>query len=109
MTLLRFQLYSNSALLQNKLQAYEDAKGSADLALGLGKEAVPDGDLAKGHFRRAVASVALKDDEAALKDLEAAAKLAPGDAAIQKEMATVKRRAQEAARKEKEAMKKFFS
>ena len=107
--MLRFQLHSNSALLQNKLKAYDEAKASADLALGLGKEEVPEGDRAKGHFRRAMACVALKDDEAALADLEKAAKLAPGDAAIQKEMATVKRRAQEAVRKEKEAMKKFFS
>ena len=95
-------------MAQNKLEAFGDAKASVNLALGLGKE-VPDSDLAKAHFRRATASVALKDDEAALKDLEEAAKLAPGDAAIQKEMGTVKKRAQEAVKKEKAAMRKFFS
>lgn len=103
---IRFALHSNSALLQNKLKAYEDAKTSASHALDI--KGIAPADQAKAHYRRAVAMVGLKDDEEALKDLEAASKLAPGDPAITKELVAVKKKAADAAAKEKAAFKKFF-
>ena len=106
LTNIRFTLHSNSALLQNKLKAYDDAEKSASNALDLGS--IPDNDKAKAYYRRALAKAGLKDDEEAIKDLEAASKLAPGDVAITKELATVKKRAADREKKEKAAFKKFF-
>ncbi|MCJ1312140.1 peptidyl-prolyl cis-trans isomerase cpr6 [Agyrium rufum] len=104
---IRFTLQSNSALLQNKLTAYNDAKTSASHALDV--KQIPDSDRTKAYFRRAVAEIALKDDDEAMKDLQAASNLAPNDTAISKEVAAVKKRMADASKKEKEAMKKFFS
>ena len=104
---IRFTLHSNSALLQNKLRMYEDAKSSARKALDV--KDISDAERAKAYFRSGQAKVGLKDDESALKDLEEASKLAPGDPAIAKELANAKRREDEQARKEKAAFKKFFA
>jgi peptidyl-prolyl isomerase D len=106
LTAIRFTLHSNSALLQNKLKAFGDAKQSASNALEL---KVPDADKAKAYYRRAIAEIGLKDDEEAVKDLEAALKLAPGDPAITKELSTTKKKAAEQAKKEAAAYKKFFT
>ncbi|KAF2848407.1 peptidyl-prolyl cis-trans isomeras-like protein D [Plenodomus tracheiphilus IPT5] len=95
---LKIQLYSNSALLQNKLGHFNDAAESATKALEI--EGITDKDKAKALFRRATAKAGKKSEEDALRDLNEAAKLAPGDAAIVKELEGVKRRVQ--ARKEKE-------
>lgn len=103
---IRFALHSNSALLQNKLKAYEDARTSASHALDI--KGIAPADQAKAHYRRALAIVGLKDDEEALKDLGAASQLAPGDPAITKELAAVKKKAADAAAKEKAAFQKFF-
>ena len=103
---IRFTLHSNSALLQNKLKAYADAKTSASHALDISN--ITPTDQAKAYYRRALAEVGLKDDEEALKDLQVASKLAPGDPAITKELALVKKKAAEHAAKEKAAFKKFF-
>ena len=103
---LRFNLHSNSALLQNKLKMYDDAKASSSNALGI--EGIGDPERAKAYFRRATAKQGSKDVEEALKDLEEAAKLAPGDPAITKELAAVKKKAHDQIRKEKAAFKKFF-
>ncbi|MCJ1475164.1 peptidyl-prolyl cis-trans isomerase cpr6 [Lambiella insularis] len=104
--LIRFTLHSNSALLQFKLKAYEDAKTSASHAIDI--SGIPDPDKAKAYYRRAIAEAALKDEDAALNDLEIASKFAPGDPAITKELAAVKKKAAEQAKKEKAAFKKFF-
>ncbi|MCJ1298776.1 peptidyl-prolyl cis-trans isomerase cpr6 [Hypocenomyce scalaris] len=106
LTSIRFTLHSNSALVQVKLKAFEDAQKSASNALDLSR--ISDADRAKAYYRRALARAGLKDDEEAVKDLEAALKLAPGDAAITKELGAVKKRAAEHAKKEKAAYKKFF-
>ena len=106
LTTIRFALHSNSALLQNKLKSFDDAKKSATNALELSR--IPDADRAKAYYRRALAEIGLKDDEEAMKDLEAALKVAPGDAAITKELAAVKKKVAEQAKKEKQAYKKFF-
>lgn len=104
---LRFTLNSNSALLSNKLKAYDDALRSASAALDVAD--ITESDKAKALYRRAVAEIALKDEDAALKDLNEAIKFAPGDPAITKELASVKKAAADRAKKEKAAYSKFFT
>jgi peptidyl-prolyl isomerase D len=104
---LRFTLNSNSALLSNKLKQYDDAVRSATFALEV--SGISDVDKGKALYRRAIAEVALKDEEAALRDLEEASKLVPGDAAVTKELSAVKRAAADRAKKEKAAYSKFFT
>ncbi|EEH41048.2 peptidyl-prolyl cis-trans isomerase D [Paracoccidioides lutzii Pb01] len=109
MSVLRFTLHSNSALLANKLKRFDDAQTWAGFALETATAAqAKDTDRAKAYYRRAVALVGLKDDEAALKDLVEASRLAPGDAAVVSETARVKKTIAEQQRKEKEMLKKFF-
>ncbi len=103
---IRFSLHSNSALLQIKLNAFDDALSSATSAIGI--EKIPEGDKAKGYYRKALASINLKNDDQAITDLEEALKLAPSDSAIIKELGIVKKRVAEKVRKEKAAYKKFF-
>ena len=103
---IRFTLHSNSTLLQNKLKSFGDAKQSASHALGI--EGISEAERAKAYYRRALANVALKDDDEATNDLQSASKLAPTDPAIAKELITVKKRAADHAKKEKAAFKKFF-
>jgi peptidyl-prolyl isomerase D len=104
---LRFTLNSNSALLANKLKAYEDGLRYATAALEVAN--ITDAEKAKALFRRGQAEVGLKDEDAALTDLEEANKLVPGDAAVVKELTAVKKNAAERAKKEKAAYSKFFS
>jgi peptidyl-prolyl isomerase D len=104
---LRFTLNSNSALLANKLKAFDDALRYASAALDVA--GLTDAEKAKALFRRGQAEVGLKDEDAALKDLEEANKLVPGDAAVGKELAAIKKSAAERAKKEKAAYSKFFS
>jgi peptidyl-prolyl isomerase D len=104
---LRFTLNSNSALLSNKLKAYDDALRSASAALDVA--GITDADKAKALYRRAIAEVGLKDQESALKDLEEANKLVPNDAAVVKELVQVKKVTAERARKEKAAFSKAFA
>lgn len=109
---LRFSLNNNSALLNIKLEAWEDAVRSAESALNVAekKEAqIKEADIAKALYRRGLALVHLKDEETALKDLESAHKLVPGDAAITNELNSVKQRFAARSAKEKAAYKKFFS
>ncbi|KAL8800213.1 MAG: hypothetical protein Q9182_005335 [Xanthomendoza sp. 2 TL-2023] len=107
LTAIRFTLHSNSALLQNKLKAYEEAQKSATNALE--QEGVAGADRAKAFYRKGVASQGLKDDEQAVKDFEEALKLAPGDAVIMRELSAVKKKLAEQTKKEKAAYKKFFN
>ena len=104
---LRFTLNSNSALLSNKLKAFDDGLRYASAALDV--EGITEAEKAKALYRRAIAEIGLKDEDAALKDLEEANKLVPGDAAVVKELAAVKKTAAERAKKEKAAYSKFFS
>jgi len=105
---IRFTLHSNSALLQNKLKLYEDSIQSATNGITNSAD-VQDSDKAKAFFRRAIAKIGLKDDEAAVEDLQVAQKLAPSDGAIMKELSAVKARALAQDKKEKAAYKKFFA
>ena len=104
---LRFTLNSNSALLSNKLKDFGEGLRCASAALDV--TGITEAEKAKALYRRAIAEIGLKDEDAALKDLEVANKLVPGDAAVVKELATVKKAAVERAKKEKAAYSKFFS
>ncbi|PTD02934.1 Peptidyl-prolyl cis-trans isomerase D [Fusarium culmorum] len=104
---LRFSLNNNSALLNIKLEAWDDAARSASAALEVG--GVKDADRAKAFYRRGLANIHLKDEEAAVRDLTEANKLAPNDSAITRELNGVKTKAAARAAKEKAAYKKFFT
>lgn len=104
---LRFTLNSNSALLANKLKDFHEGLRCASAALDVPE--LTDADKAKALYRRAIAEIGLKDEDAAQKDLEEANKLIPHDAAVLKELAAVKKAAAERAKKEKAAYSKFFS
>lgn len=106
LTAIRFSLHSNSALVQIKLNAFDDALKSASNAIEL--EKIPDADRAKAYYRKALANNGLKDADQAVEDLEQALKLAPGDAAIQKELGVVKKKRADQEKKEKAAYKRFF-
>ncbi|KAI9849927.1 MAG: peptidyl-prolyl cis-trans isomerase cpr6 [Sclerophora amabilis] len=103
---LRFTLHSNSALVQNKLKFFEDARSSATNALDI--DDLTAAEKGKAYYRRALASAGLKDDEGATADLEEALKLVPNDAAIANELTAVKKRSTERIKKEKATYKKFF-
>ena len=109
LTQLRFNLHSNSALLQIKLRANTEALSSTNNALELEGGGISNKDRAKASYRKALALLGLKDEEEAVKTLETAQKLAPGDAAITKELNAAKQKAAEHAKKEKAQYKKFFS
>ncbi|WEW60162.1 Peptidyl-prolyl cis-trans isomerase D [Emydomyces testavorans] len=107
---LRFTLYSNSALLANKLKRFADGRTWAGYAIDNGKDAnAKEADKAKAYYRRAIAFCGLKEEDDALKDLEEALKLAPNDAAVINEISRVKKQMADQERKERAAMKKFFS
>ncbi|KAI1462795.1 cyclophilin-like domain-containing protein [Annulohypoxylon moriforme] len=104
---LRFSLNCNSALLNIKLEAWDEAQRAAGQALLV--KGVSEAERAKALYRRGFALVRLRDEDAALRDLEEAKKLVPGDAAVTKELDTVKKLAALRLAKEKAAYKKFFA
>ncbi|KAF2186320.1 peptidyl-prolyl cis-trans isomerase D [Zopfia rhizophila CBS 207.26] len=104
---LKFSLYNNSALLQNKTKDYDEATSLASKALGI--EGISDTDKGKAYFRRATARIAKKNDEDAMEDLEQAKKYVPGDAAVVKELEAVKKRVAERKKREKAAYKNAFN
>ena len=104
---LRVSLNLNAALMNLKLQAWDDAARAA--AAALAAKGIKPADQAKALYRRGLARVQLRDEEEALADLEAAIKLAPGDAAIQAELTKVKKKVSERSAKERAAYKKFFA
>ncbi|KIL96596.1 peptidyl-prolyl cis-trans isomerase d [Fusarium avenaceum] len=104
---LRFTLNNNSALLNIKLEAWDDAARAASAALDV--RGVKDADRAKAFYRRGYSNIRLKDEEAALRDLTEANNLAPNDSAITRELNSVRTKAAARAAKEKAAYKKFFT
>lgn len=104
---LRFTLNCNSALLNLKIESWEEAERSAAAALAAG--GISDAEKAKALYRRGVALVKLKDEDAAVAALEQARKLVPGDAAVAKELDAVKKQTAARLAKEKAAYKKFFT
>lgn len=115
--ILRFTLYSNTALVQNRLRSFRDALKSASNALEHSAAAVTGGpeagvspiERAKALYRRAAARTGLKDDEEASTDLKEALKLAPEDLSIQKALGEAKKRVAERKKREKAASKKLFA
>jgi len=81
--------------------------GSATRALD--RMALSNADKAKALYRRALAHVVLKDENAAESDLIAASQLVPEDQAITGELAKVRQRRKEKKDKEKKAFKKMFA
>ncbi|KAI1121522.1 cyclophilin-like domain-containing protein [Nemania abortiva] len=104
---LRFTLNCNGALMNLKLEAWQDAESMAASALAV--PGITDAEKGKALYRRALALIKLKDADEAVKALQEAHKLIPADVAIVNELNAVK--AQQAARlaKEKAAYKKFFA
>lgn len=109
---LRFSLNNNTALLNIKLEAWDEALRAADSAVAAAEKksaSVKDADRAKALYRRGIAYLRLKDEEKALVDLIAANKLVPSDGVIQNELNAVRQRETARAAKEKAAFKKFFA
>ncbi|KAH9906618.1 cyclophilin-like domain-containing protein [Xylariomycetidae sp. FL2044] len=104
---LRFTLNCNSALLNIKLESWEEAERSAAAALAV--EGTSPAERGKALYRRGLALVKLRDEDAAIAALEEAKKLVPGDSAIVKELEAVKKQAAARVAKEKAAYKKFFA
>lgn len=104
---LRFTLNCNSALLNLKLEAWEDAEHSASAALAVA--GITDTEKGKALYRRGLALLKLKDEDEAIKAFEEARKLVPGDAAVIKELDAVKKQAAARRAKEKAAYSKFFT
>lgn len=104
---LRYSLNSNSALVHNKLHAYDDAVQAAQAALNV--KDISNAEQAKALYRRAIAHLGLKNEDEALADLKAADKLAPGDGGIVKELNALKKAQADAERKLKASMSKAFA
>ncbi|KAF9255982.1 peptidyl-prolyl cis-trans isomerase [Marasmius fiardii PR-910] len=105
-------LLLNSALASIRIQPPDSH--NADIAIKSATRALDflelsDSDKAKALYRRALAHVITKDDDAAEKDLTQASKLVPEDQAIAGELAKVKQRKKEKREKEKKAFKKMFA
>ena len=104
---LRVSLNGNSALMNLKLEAWDECVQCAQSALATA--GISDKDKAKALYRQGYAQVRLRDEDSALQSLEAAKKLAPEDAAIINELASVKKAHAARLAKEKAAYKKFFT
>lgn len=104
---LRFTLNNNSAMMNLKLESWQEAEHAAANALAV--SGTTDAEKAKALYRRGVALIKMKDEDAAIQALEQAQKLVPGDAAINKELESVKKAAAARLAKEKAAYKKFFA
>jgi peptidyl-prolyl isomerase D len=125
---LKLSLLLNVALVATKTSPKPNARAAikaASRALGMHKASADEleeaanrfpgcyttlkpEERAKALYRRAVAHVAVKEEDEALKDLEAAAQLVPADAAIKKELVAVKARKEERKKKERAAYGKMF-
>ena len=105
---LRYSLNSNSALLSNKLQDFAEGKRFATAALEASDD-LSGPEECKVLFRRAIANLGLKDEDAAMEDLERANDLSPGDAAVVAQLNKTRKDMAERAKKEKAAYSKFFS
>ncbi|KAN0062377.1 peptidyl-prolyl cis-trans isomerase cpr6 [Thecaphora frezii] len=66
-------------------------------------------ELAKAHFRRALAKIATKNDEGAEEDLAKALQLAPNDAGIKKEKQALAKRREAKVKAQRAAYSKMFS
>ncbi|KAK0660404.1 cyclophilin-like domain-containing protein [Cercophora samala] len=104
---LRISLNTNAALMNFKLEAWDDTVRSADGALAVA--GISGKEKAKALYHRGRAQLRLKDEDAALESLGEAQKADPENAAVAKELTEVKKAAAARRAKEKAAYKKFFS
>ncbi|KAK4676750.1 cytochrome P450 monooxygenase 41 [Podospora pseudoanserina] len=104
---LRISLNTNAALMNFKLEAWDDTVRSANGALAVA--GISGKEKAKALYHRGRAQLRLKDEDAALESLGEAQKVDPENAAVAKELAEVKKAAAARRAKEKAAYKKFFS
>jgi peptidyl-prolyl isomerase D len=99
----------NGALAALKVNTAAYARTAIELTKrALGISTLSSADRAKGLYRRALASVIIKDEESAEKDLSEAAALVPDDQAIKAELSKVKERRKAARENEKKKFKKMF-
>lgn len=103
---IRFSLNSNAALMNIKLETWDEAVRYASSAIDV--KNVKDADRAKAFYRRGIAHRSRKDEDLAIRDLEMAAKLAPGDPLVTRDLNALKVKAAARAAQEKAAYKKFF-
>ena len=96
---------ANPALAERLTSAVIERGELTDETFGAPSKA----DLAKAHYRRALARGLQKRDEEAMRDLEAALPLAPGDAGIVREIAAVEQRQRTRLAKQRAAYSKMFS
>lgn len=89
-TSIRFSLHFNSALIEIKSKAFDDALKSVTNTTEIA--GVADPEKAKAYYRRALANIGLKDDKQGLKDLEETQKLASSDAVIVQELGLTKKK-----------------
>ncbi|KAF8324019.1 40 kDa cyclophilin [Clavulina sp. PMI_390] len=107
-------LLLNTALASLKLTpptnaAAQDALKATSRVLALTNPALSATDQGKALYRRALAQVALQEEEDAEKDLVAALNVVPGDKAIEAELQKVKAKKKEKRDKEKKAFRGLFS
>ncbi|KIM82826.1 hypothetical protein PILCRDRAFT_97375 [Piloderma croceum F 1598] len=105
-------LLLNSALAALKIQPQtpSNAHIGIDCATrALDRMTLNKADKAKALYRRALAHVILKEEDAAESDLITANELVPEDQAITNELTKVKQRRKEKKDKEKKAFKKMFA
>lgn len=106
LSVLKFSLYNNAALMQYKLKDFEGTIKSATSALAV--KGTTDEQKGKAYFRRGLAKAGKKNEEDALEDILEATKLVPNDAGVKNELARLKKAAADKKQKEKAAYSKFF-
>ncbi|SHO76080.1 Similar to S.cerevisiae protein CPR6 (Peptidyl-prolyl cis-trans isomerase (cyclophilin)) [Malassezia sympodialis ATCC 42132] len=112
---LRTPLQLNAALCALKTQPAmaEEAEALTTQVIERAAEGGPGApsaaELAKAHFRRALAYSVMKRDDDAKAELDTALHYAPGDAGITQEKAAVERRRQARIAKQRAAYSKMFS
>lgn len=105
-------LLLNSALCSLKLSPKPYPVGAAKYAsraLNVKDYTLSDTDKGKALYRRALAHIAMKNDEEAMDDLQAALEVVPDDNAVKAEIAKLKAKQKEKKEKEKKAYKNLFS
>ncbi|KAH7883030.1 cyclophilin-like domain-containing protein [Phlebopus sp. FC_14] len=102
-------LLLNSAIAALRTQPADASTALKNTTRALDRLELNNADRAKALYRRALARVALKEEDAAEADLVAASELLPDDQAISNELAKVRQRKKEKREKEKKAYKKLFA
>jgi len=105
-------LLLNSALAAIKVQpkfTSNSVIAVTNTTRALNKLQLSDVDKAKALYRRALAHLAMDQEDKAEVDLSAAAQLAPNDANIANELKGIRQAKKDLKEKEKKAYKKFFA